>query len=55
MSKYTEQQKINITNFDKLKVKIKKFVMIGDNNDTDILGANIHGWDSIMVMTGPVH
>lgn len=32
--------------------KVKKIVMIGDNEDTDILGAFNYGWQSILVRTG---
>ena len=31
---------------------IKKFVMVGDNEQTDILGAHNYGWDSVLVTTG---
>lgn len=26
--------------------------MVGDNPESDIRGANLHGWDSILVRTG---
>lgn len=32
--------------------KVRKIVMIGDNEDTDILGAYRYGWESILVTTG---
>ena len=32
--------------------KVRKIVMIGDNEATDILGAHRVGWESILVKTG---
>lgn len=32
--------------------KVKKIVMVGDNEDTDIKGAHNFGWESILVPTG---
>lgn len=32
--------------------KVRKIVMVGDNEDTDILGAYNYGWESILVKTG---
>jgi len=32
--------------------KVEKIVMIGDNEDTDILGAYNYGWESVLVTTG---
>lgn len=32
--------------------KVEKIVMIGDNEETDILGAYNFGWESVLVTTG---
>jgi len=37
---------------DKKYGKVKKVVMIGDNEDTDIKGAYNFGWESILVLIG---
>lgn len=30
----------------------RSIYMVGDNPESDIRGANLHGWDSILVRTG---
>ncbi len=32
--------------------KVKKIVVVGDNQQTDILGAYNFGWESVLVTTG---
>ena len=32
--------------------KVKKIVMLGDNERTDIVGANKVGWESVLIKTG---
>lgn len=31
---------------------VRKIVVIGDNEDTDIVGAHNYGWESVLVTTG---
>lgn len=31
---------------------VRKIVVIGDNEDTDIVGAHNFGWESVLVTTG---